>query len=41
MMRKLAVLTFQTLDGVMQSPSSPDEDPSNGFTRVSVHPETL
>ncbi len=31
-MRKLAILTFQTLDGVMQSPSSPDEDPSGGFS---------
>jgi dihydrofolate reductase len=30
-MRKLAVLTFVTLDGVMQSPSRPEEDPSNGF----------
>jgi dihydrofolate reductase len=31
-MRKLAILTFQTLDGVMQSPKSPEEDPSGGFT---------
>jgi dihydrofolate reductase len=30
-MRKLAILTFQTLDGVMQSPTSPEEDPSGGF----------
>lgn len=30
-MRELAILTFQTLDGVMQSPTSPEEDPSNGF----------
>ncbi|WP_299869780.1 dihydrofolate reductase family protein [uncultured Roseobacter sp.] len=30
-MRKLAALTFVTLDGVMQSPSMPEEDPSNGF----------
>lgn len=30
-MRKLAILTFQTLDGVMQSPTSIEEDPSNGF----------
>ena len=32
-MRDVAILTFVTLDGVMQSPSSPDEDPSGGFTR--------
>ncbi|MEP4033013.1 dihydrofolate reductase family protein [Roseibium polysiphoniae] len=32
-MRKLAVLMFQTLDGVIQGPSSPDEDPSDGFTQ--------
>ena len=31
-MRELALLTFVTLDGVMQSPGSPDEDPSIGFT---------
>ncbi|WP_298959664.1 dihydrofolate reductase family protein [uncultured Roseibium sp.] len=30
-MRKLAILTFVTMDGVMQSPSSPDEDRSGGF----------
>ena len=30
-MRNLAILTFLTLDGVMQAPSSPDEDPSDGF----------
>ncbi|MEO0527956.1 MAG: dihydrofolate reductase family protein [Bacteroidota bacterium] len=30
-MRKLAILTFQSLDGVMQAPSSPEEDQSNDF----------
>ena len=30
-MRELALLTFQTLDGVMQAPSQPEEDPSGGF----------
>lgn len=32
-MRKLAILTFQTLDGVMQAPSDPNEDASGGFTQ--------
>jgi len=30
-MRKLAILTFVTLDGVMQAPKLREEDPSNGF----------
>jgi len=30
-MRKLAILTFVTLDGVMQSPKLPEGDTSNGF----------
>jgi dihydrofolate reductase len=31
-MRTLAVNTYVSLDGVMQSPGGPDEDPTGGFT---------
>ncbi len=30
-MRKLIVLSFITLDGVMQAPGGPEEDPTDGF----------
>jgi dihydrofolate reductase len=30
-MRKLVVLSFMTLDGVIQAPGGPEEDPSDGF----------
>jgi dihydrofolate reductase len=31
-MRKIVAITHVSLDGVMQSPGGPDEDPSGGFT---------
>ncbi len=30
-MRKLVVLSFITLDGVMQAPGGPEDDPTGGF----------
>ena len=32
-MRKIIVLSFITLDGVVQAPGGPEEDPSGGFSR--------
>jgi hypothetical protein len=31
-MRKLIASTFASLDGVMQAPGGPEEDPTGGFT---------
>jgi len=31
-MRKIVAITQVTLDGIMQAPGGPEEDPSNGFT---------
>jgi hypothetical protein len=30
-MRKLIASTFESLDGIMQAPGGPEEDPSRGF----------
>ena len=32
-MRRLIVIEFVSLDGVVQAPGGPDEDPSGGFAR--------
>ncbi len=32
-MRKLIAITQVTLDGIMQAPGGPEEDPTNGFTQ--------
>jgi dihydrofolate reductase len=32
-MRKIIAITQVTLDGIMQAPGGPEEDPSNGFTK--------
>jgi dihydrofolate reductase len=37
-MSKLIINEFMTLDGVVQGPSSPDEDRSGGFERGGWHP---
>jgi hypothetical protein len=34
-MRKLIAITQVTLDGVMQAPGGPEEDPTNGLTHGS------
>jgi len=32
-MRKMVAITRVTVDGVMQAPGGPEEDPQDGFTR--------
>lgn len=34
LMRKMITTTFGSLDGIMQAPGGPEEDPTNGFTWV-------
>jgi len=38
-MRKVIANEWMTLDGVVQPPSSPDEDPSGGFRHGGWHPQ--
>jgi hypothetical protein len=38
-MRKLVAVTQMTLDGVMQAPGGPEEDPSGGFEQKRVFGE--
>jgi len=37
-MRKLIVLSFITLDGVMQAPGGPEEDPTGGSNTAAGSP---
>ena len=33
-MRKVIAATFMSLDGVLQAPGDPDEDPTGGFQHL-------